>query len=179
MRRRLMRLMRRQLFNLAAAVSLVLCVGTAALWAGTIGWPLERTWPDERTGAEPPKLYRVAIKDGRYLLQREERYSAPGRVASTTSRSDILVGTYVTWLRVNRIINVPFWIVIACTAVAPTLWYIRRQSHVNANPHGCPTCGYDLRATPERCPECGTVVAAAAGGRKIGAGDVSPSAVGR
>jgi hypothetical protein len=54
-------------------------------------------------------------------------------------------------------IDVPHWMIIVVTSIAPLLVTFRslhRRHYVEAG--HCPRCGYDLRATPERCPECGT-----------------------
>lgn len=51
----------------------------------------------------------------------------------------------------------PSWLLIILTLLLPlrlAISLIRRTK----NPHACPTCGYDLRATPDRCPECGSSV---------------------
>jgi hypothetical protein len=63
-----------------------------------------------------------------------------------------------------RWIVIPYWFLIATTAIAPFVafrrtWRRRRRRGENQ----CAACGYDLRATPDRCPECGTVPAVPAG----------------
>jgi len=53
----------------------------------------------------------------------------------------------------------PYWPLIAMTAVVPLSRFIRAIRKRRRDTTGlCVVCGYDLRATPERCPECGTVV---------------------
>jgi len=46
----------------------------------------------------------------------------------------------------------PHWSAAALLAISPAIWWRRRNQHL---PGTCPACGYDLRATPDRCPECG------------------------
>ena len=50
----------------------------------------------------------------------------------------------------------PYWFLAALFSALPVRWlWIRRRSRHKIGV--CPSCGYDLRATPERCPECGKV----------------------
>jgi len=50
--------------------------------------------------------------------------------------------------------RVPFWLPLLLSAIAPLLWYRRRHRYP---PGTCQQCGYDLRASPNRCPECGAI----------------------
>jgi hypothetical protein len=54
-------------------------------------------------------------------------------------------------------LELPYWLVCAVAAVLPFRGFVRwRRRRRRSARGGCPTCGYDLRATPGRCPECGT-----------------------
>ena len=53
-----------------------------------------------------------------------------------------------------RVYAIPIWLPLLMFAAPAGLWLLsvlRRRRGA----HGCPSCGYDLRATPDRCPECG------------------------
>ena len=67
-------------------------------------------------------------------------------------------GSVVADALVGHRVWIPYWLLLAATAVLPfarVVARLRRSKRASLNL--CPTCGYDLRATPDRCPECGTI----------------------
>ena len=156
--------MKRHLFNVAAAVSLVLCVGVVAACA---------------YGHTRNSFYVHAgstIHEFRSI--RHKLYYAGGTQASPGGEWDVpylnsqdlnvqqdwsFALRHVKYPPGNQIwvVMVPYWLLILLTAVLPTIWLVlilRHRRRVRAG--ACLNCGYDLRATPDRCPECGTVPSA-------------------
>ncbi|HSZ55751.1 MAG TPA: hypothetical protein VK797_08830 [Tepidisphaeraceae bacterium] len=144
--------MRRKKFTLAAAVSLLLCLATTALWAGTT----KQTRTIWRWGNEPqPRAARV----GRGVIV-IEHYPPP--IPFSDTGNDL----------VPSLISQP-WIIegsIRLSSLAafflllPTIWlsafaYSRLQRRHRLLHQLCASCGYDLTGnTSGICPECGTPV---------------------
>jgi hypothetical protein len=69
---------------------------------------------------------------------------------------------YVGYHGVSRWVSFPHWLAASVIFMVPAMWWATRKSR-NAQRGGhCKRCGYDLRATPQRCPECGAIAAAGA-----------------
>jgi hypothetical protein len=152
---------RRWLFNLAAAVSLVLCVASAACWAlsyvTTTDVTLRKPHDDSLAG-------QISISSGRGTLSCRQRPDKEEwgaefdiRFAGFTMYGGrdlpLGAGTAIYW----HVWAVPYWFLIALTSVLPFIWAGKRLRRRHRSGL-CPTCGYDLRATPDRCPECGAVL---------------------
>jgi hypothetical protein len=161
---------RRRLFNLAAAVSLVLCVATVALWVRSYYyWDaifLQRG------------VYSVDARtaNGKFNVHMAERHAIPPwtvKVFRTFPRDSdpFYSGVPTGWNRLGfrfshpsdpdfahaAMVTIPFWFLAAASGVLPAHWSIRhsrRRGHIAGR---CSNCGYDLRATPDRCPECGKI----------------------
>lgn len=52
------------------------------------------------------------------------------------------------------VVRAPLWFLIGLFGVLPARWLCNRR---RPGLGSCARCGYDLRATPARCPECGAV----------------------
>ncbi len=69
-------------------------------------------------------------------------------VVTRLGESDQIVGSVIRF-------QIPFWWVMAATAIVPAWWLAIAFRRRHLQPGHCPKCGYDLRATPDRCPERG------------------------
>jgi hypothetical protein len=166
--------MRRKLFNLAAAVSLVLC-------AGAVAWWVRSHWVSETIGRVGERRVVVLNSGGGSLVLSlsgaDPENEDPGprpyyvwhRSAARGPAGIIDKGKVVRFgaeVRVSGFgwVVVPHWLLVL--ANLPGAWWslvrMRRWivAKVRRNYGHCPACGYDLRTTPGRCPECGTAEAA-------------------
>jgi hypothetical protein len=161
--------MKRRLFNLAAAVSLVMMLALAALWVRSY-WARDALWIVLRRG-HPEHLACVSTISGQLqlaLVRPPDDYKARHRLRYACDRDSISffepsdlwafsservgAGAFVPWR-----VQLPIWCpLISAMIPLATLWRLLPRTHAQGK---CATCGYDLRATPERCPECGTAVA--------------------
>ena len=154
--------MRRPLFTLASAVSLVLCVATAVI--GVVTLPKDSDWRFERKGDDP--LLWLGIGRG-HLTGGAQSTSALDRdpSANPTTGDGVWEFRGFFYSRFSshgaRTWNIQIdlrWLIVL-TGLMPMIWFLRWRKRTP--PGLCPVCGYDLRATPDRCPECGAVPAGA------------------
>jgi hypothetical protein len=175
----------RRLFNLAAAVSLLLCVISAALWVrGRTTWKFEgltfNTRHDQGERHHSIETSPFGWKVSYHRLSGRPRLHLRWLPYSGASgHRDLWYGETGTsgfagvWWYAGKPrgdgagpmyeLFVPHWLSALMTSILPAVWLMRWQKRRAGNVRGnCLTCGYDLRATPERCPECGVEVPYAA-----------------
>jgi predicted RNA-binding Zn-ribbon protein involved in translation (DUF1610 family) len=175
--------MRRRLFTLLSAMSLLLCVGTCALWARSYKLSDQLDWDGgwrtvnsahgrivvglllgDRSGL-PAQFY--GLKYRRDTAYRPFNYLLELDAEQGDTDLSWEWGGFAWYSKQNArgvlygMAVAPFWCVVAATAVLPLGWATMRwRPRVCRGRKSlglCTSCGYDLRATPERCPECGAV----------------------
>ena len=176
--------MKRRLFTLCSAVSLLLCIGVCVLWVRSRRHFDSVQWVSGGRGVSLTSVFgcvefeitrpplNIDRADGAFVSREV------GDVPATTRQR--FAPTLNEWgaRRLNYTVNfgppsvmrvagvrVRTAILAALFAVLPVSRLAYSFNDRRRRIAGlCRSCGYDLRASPERCPECGAA-AASAGGR--------------
>jgi hypothetical protein len=182
--------LRRWLFNLAAATSLVLLAAVVVLWVrshrsletvyldngalfiasgeGQLAIYVDENWRRASTGGWSYADFGTPAPAELMLTTRTDPPDAPGVLGGSACGITFLVRR-VPDVGLFRVLGIaPHWAVLLLASIVPLARVVswqRSRRHRRGDPSRCARCGYDLRATPERCPECGTVPAGSEQGR--------------
>ena len=145
------RLMKRALFTILSALSLLLFVAVVVMWARSY----RNNWFGDQIQIQLGQhRWELVSQGGGLTLCRMEGpwfFSGP----STG-------GKIVPRYNASKVLGVPHWACVVAAGVLPITWCFRARSSRRRRSRGlCLHCGYDLRATPDRCPECGAAPAKA------------------
>ena len=171
------RSVKRHLFNLLAAISLLICAVTLVFWVRSSrhfdyaainttsrifvcttfpGGVKLSYWPEPVPGRRDIKfrsyMYNVPDASGQWISPPPVSWAKLGfdvkSIPSTPSGLEL---------------DVPFWL-LTVLFLSPPLTsafnFARRRCRQGLGQ--CVHCGYDLRASKDRCPECGTAIPAGA-----------------
>ena len=173
--------MRRLLFNLLAALSLVLFAAVCLLWGLSLTQPV---WQIPTAAPRAGGYRRELVMGGGYVafstIETPPRPPGIGGGYPIGGHAGGWKGLGLQWHRqvltlmapddrsivavVNRTNTFSVWLgtPLLLSAVLPAWWLLRARRARREGSRGmCRSCGYDLRATPDRCPECGTIAARA------------------
>ena|SRR5687768_5256213 len=152
-----------RLLNLLTALSLLLCVAVAVLWARThLVADTYRTAGTEIVSVEGG----LAVVHGTnaYAIERGYRSTQPDDAAFGVSMAFFDRGrrtwggggfAYASRVDGTRMLFVPYWAPAGLFALLPAVRAARHYRRPRRRPGHCAACGYDLHASPHRCPECG------------------------
>jgi hypothetical protein len=167
---------RRRLFTILSALSLLLRVAMIAAWARS------DTHRDARRFVWWGHDYAIASERGTLGIDNEENIAdfekkkwdeteaawAQDRAIPTDDSEDFATHTAIHKHMMAIFkrqppapfrMSVPYWMLIAISAILPALWCVQfHRRCIRIAVGQCALCGYDVRATPQRCPECGTAV---------------------
>ena len=160
---------KRRLFNILSALSLLLCVATTVLWVRSY-W-VQILWSHR---GESGETYFVRSNDGCIEVMDTTGITVwpwtgfhefPADDSSNGFRWGYLGFDVHLQNPANTTgplwFDTPDWFIYCITLVLPCLWYRSYRRNRDRKLKGlCLTCGYDLRTIKDRCPECGTPIVA-------------------
>ena len=145
--------MRRRLFTILSAGSLLVCIGVIVLWILSYGRNHELV-----RLSQDPRYYVVRTANGWISFF----HVSPSLMQALPTTLPTEAMRIARTQNAVRILTVPHWAVMGLLLIGPgtQLWmHHRRRREVFRRTHGrCVQCGYDLRASIERCPECSTPI---------------------
>jgi hypothetical protein len=166
------RAVKRRLFTILSALSLLLFVAVVGLWVRSYILTDRVQWQGHRH-----RVTDIEVESGRGWIGMRWRGSlvlAQGAApevlekfeAQRKAKPRVYAFHRTRWPEYpfhgsspGRVMA-PYWavLILAMMPMAPWIWQWRqRRRRVIVG--FCRSCGYDLRATPGRCPECGTAAA--------------------
>jgi hypothetical protein len=160
---------KRRVFNVLTAMSLVLCALAIVSWATSrfhTDWLFWTHDHDQWFVATPSDQFRLEHLNSqdRFANNGFSYRSDPPTVLERVPGSKAYVwshgfglATGERWQAYHEVILLPYWFLVFVVSCLPA-WYLwKRLKNQRRTRGSCDRCGYDLRATPERCPECGTI----------------------